>query len=550
MKYLLSALSLILFLSSNPAKAINISVDPGAFQGHWLIVGSGMTDWSRGPNTLNLAPGSYDVWIGTSGYFSILVDGVGNVSSSNAGAAVGGPTSLVFQNSSITIDPAAYEGYVSVAHVTDFYFGTKSVTIIPGLTYDVWIGDYNGSFLIDVDASGNVQLHNAEVGTAVNNTITLNNVEVAFNPGAYTGNWAISHVTNFASGSQTVTLVPGVSYSFYLGLLTYFRFDVESDSTVIPENTNAAVGGLGSFTLNAVDLDVTPGNYSGYWKVAYVQDFLKGAQKMKIVPGVNYNMMIGSLGNVQISADSAGRFTSGNTAAIAPAVGKLTFANAQVYIDTGSKTEPWSIQFVNDYTVGPAYITIVPNLQYQVSNASGDTAAFTVTNSGVIAESTIPLGDTQVSFTPPPPTPPLFVDSDSDGVSDSLDLCPGTSVKKQDLAKQVDSDGCTKQQRKALAGGKGGSKHDPAELAARCEEERRNVDRKHRRDREDRERRLMESMRHAGNPARKTKEEVRKQIEREEKLRNKDRRDHGRDNERDRDNDRDNEHGRGDLDRN
>lgn len=428
------------------AHAVNVSINPDTYNGNWLI--QGVSDFARGAQTMNLNPGSYDLWVGSGSRFSFLVDASGNVTSLNTAAATGGSGMLTFNTADVTVNSGGYTGYLLIAHVSDYFTGSVTATLVPGLRYNLYVGPL-GIVPFDVDGSGNVASGNAAAAQGGPGQLTLQTADVNVDPGSYQGLWLISHVSDFVRGAQTVKLVPGLNYDFYVGLASPFRILVGADGNVTSTNTAAATGGMLSLALNTVEVNVNAGSYQGYWKIAHLHEFTRGSQRVHIVPGLAYHMLIGSLDAFRIDVAANGTLTSTNGAAAAGGNG-LTFGNVQLKIDPGAFQGYWQIAYVNDPTTGPAELTVVPNITYEVKSSTGEVGLLSLDANGKIAESSVVFGGVGFTFSEPNAPPPPDPDSDNDGVKDSDDLCDDTRVKPKHRQKRVDDDGCTRKQRLKL----------------------------------------------------------------------------------------------------
>ena len=136
-----------------------INIDPAAYTGKYSAAGQGFV---TGPSTLNLAPGTYSLDNGTSvgaSAFQFDVDANGDVTSLNTAAATGSGNTLVFNNTTIVIDPGSYTG----KYLVDSFFpptvtGLQTFVVIPGLRYAVDNATLTGfsAFQFDVAANGDV----------------------------------------------------------------------------------------------------------------------------------------------------------------------------------------------------------------------------------------------------------------------------------------------------------------------------------------------------------------------------------------------------------
>ena len=140
-------------------KTVVVDVDPSDFSGTY-IVSRITSNYVSGPYSLVFVPGNkYAVHPAGSGRFDFFVDGLGQVTSYNTEAAVGGQNTLVFNTVPLTIDPVDFDGQTYLSRVTDYFSTPLDLRAVPGVTYTMHPGGY-GQFSFDIDANGVVSAQN------------------------------------------------------------------------------------------------------------------------------------------------------------------------------------------------------------------------------------------------------------------------------------------------------------------------------------------------------------------------------------------------------
>lgn len=225
-----------------------ISVEPGAYTGVYSMRGVDNSPASEHRN-FTLLPGlNYILDIAPSNDFRFLVDGAGDVTSVNPpSAAQGNGSSLEFNTTAISVDPAAYTGTYSIKSVDDsIASGTRSFILLPGLTRYIFAIAPSNDFRFDVDGTGNV-VTATDAADGLGNTLALNTTDILVDPRSYTGTYSIRGVDpNPAAGVRSFTLMPGVTrYILDLAPGVNSRFDVASPCAI-----NPAALEVGNFTFD------------------------------------------------------------------------------------------------------------------------------------------------------------------------------------------------------------------------------------------------------------------------------------------------------------
>jgi MBG domain (YGX type)/Bacterial Ig-like domain (group 3)/Putative Ig domain/PKD domain/RTX calcium-binding nonapeptide repeat (4 copies) len=172
-----------------------VAIDPGAYAGTYSVLGEGSF---TGPTTLELASGTYtvDSSTGPGGTFDFGVDALGNVTSLAPLSAGDGLGTLSFHTAGVTIDPGASTGGYELSPFGGTVFtGPQSFNLIAGLSYRLTSAAGGGSFTFQLDGTGNVQAVSSNAAQGVGNTLEIATVQVAVDPGNYTGPYTVGGTT-------------------------------------------------------------------------------------------------------------------------------------------------------------------------------------------------------------------------------------------------------------------------------------------------------------------------------------------------------------------
>ncbi len=166
-----------------------ITVNPGAYTGTYSIAGVNNTA-APGVRSFVLMPGLTDYILGIApgNDFRFHLDGSGNIAAVNpAAAAQGNGSILLFNTTTILVDPGAYTGTYSIRSVNNTAAsGQRSFILIKGL------GDYildiapGNDFRFRVDGNGAVGTTTA-AAVGVGNTLAFNTTTIAVVPRNYSG---------------------------------------------------------------------------------------------------------------------------------------------------------------------------------------------------------------------------------------------------------------------------------------------------------------------------------------------------------------------------
>jgi hypothetical protein len=207
-------------------------------------------------------------------------------------------TSVAHAGISVTVDPGNYTGqwaHDDRSGTRTYVTGIQIIDAFEGRN-DIFVGGI-GAFFFNVDPDGTV--HSASVPAVGGvGTLTFNSVPITVNPVDFGGEWIISRVSPFITGSATTMLVPGIHYRMQVGggNFAFFNFEVFATGQVtLLSMTDAAIGGLGSITFNTSDVSINPGTYAGSWQVVgsnppnpIIQT--TGSALVVLVSGVSYSL--------------------------------------------------------------------------------------------------------------------------------------------------------------------------------------------------------------------------------------------------------------------
>lgn len=258
--------------------------NPDAYTGEWNIANE--IGFVTGNQTVDLDPGVYNMTVGNQGGMSFEVDGSGNVSPVDAGAAAAAVytgSTIEFNTTIVFVDPTDYLGLWTFARNGAFAPGPRDVVVVPGLRWQVNVGNAD-NVIINVAADGAVTSKNTAAATGdpgpVSNgvgSLTFNTSTVTVDPGAYQGLWAFARNGTEAAGSRSLTVVPALRWQVNVGNAGTFHIDVAADGTVTSLNSEAALGdpapvtdGAGSLMFLNQTVVVEQGSLAGTWQIAKV----------------------------------------------------------------------------------------------------------------------------------------------------------------------------------------------------------------------------------------------------------------------------------------
>lgn len=229
-------------------------------------------------------------------------------------------------------------------------------------------------------------------------------VNVSIDVGNYIGQWDMDIDGNFASGSRTLDLAPGL-HRIRPGTVAQVLFNVDASGnvTLAPEYDGiSATGGAGTLNLLTVPVQIDPGDYDGKWEISRVSGVKTGNRTVRLVPteqtnqdgsiGGEYLLSFGlasSAVKVNLRADGSKTFSDGNNAfagAVFDDFGVLKFRNTNITVtDRDVSGLSWIINQVTPSFGEPGTpsgnqtVTVVPEVEYQFQ-AGASVTWFTVSD--------------------------------------------------------------------------------------------------------------------------------------------------------------------------
>jgi hypothetical protein len=302
-----------------------VNVDPVAYSGPYRIIEMGTVP--SGYQSFVLVPGvGYSMRVGNNsrGQFHFALDASGNVTSLNTDAANGVNNTLVFNNTTINVDPVAYAGPYRIVEMSIAPSGYYSFVVVPGVGYSIRVGNNGrGQFHFTVDTVGNITSLNTDAAIGVANTLVFNNTSINVDPGAYSGIYRIIEMSTAPSGYQSFVVVPAVGYSIRVANNSrgQFHFTVDAGGNVTSLNTDAATSTGNTLQFRTTTITVDPGSYAGYFRVIEFASSI-GETSYVLVPGVSYTLRVNA-------TNHQNHFTVAEPCAVSPAalvIDNLSFA--------------------------------------------------------------------------------------------------------------------------------------------------------------------------------------------------------------------------------
>ena len=313
MKLLLRAsFVLALFVTSTYVHALPVSIQANGFDGEYYI--TRQTGYISGDQTLDLPPGSYSLSVAGSDGFRFELAGDGTITSENPDAATGGPGTLSFNVTPVTIDPADFDGTTRVNRVIGYFSAPVTLNLVRGISYSAIPGG-SSNFRFFVGADDLVAAENGISAIGGPNSLTFNTVPVTIDPADFSGQTVINRIDTggYFSAPVTPKLVPGVSYSVRVAGTSNFRFYVAADGTTTITNSSAAQGGAGIVTFNTVPVTVDPADFSGETYINRVTSYFSAPVSLKLVPDSQYAAVVGGYRNFKFNVESNGTVTVPNS---------------------------------------------------------------------------------------------------------------------------------------------------------------------------------------------------------------------------------------------
>lgn len=282
---------------------------------------------------------------------------------------------------SIEVVPGAYAGSWRIEGETGNLSGQQTVDLAPG-SYQMRVAQLGlGAFTFSVAASGEVTSQNTTAAVGAGNDLTFNTVPIQIDPAAYSGSWWLFGVTGFESGSQVVTVVPGVGYQMRVAQLAQgaLDFTVAANGDVTSQNPTAAFGAGNTLTFYTTTIQIDPAAYAGtWWLFGVLPATLSGSQVTTVVPGVGYQIRVAQLGfgAFDFTVAATGNVTSQNNAAAFGNGNLLTFNTTTIRIDPLGYSGGWWLFGVVSSS-GAQNAIVVPGVSYQL-RVSGQQQNFAV----------------------------------------------------------------------------------------------------------------------------------------------------------------------------
>ncbi len=194
----------------------SVLIDPAGYLGNYDIALGEIASFGSGSQSIVAVKGmnGYPVRIYAVDTFLFNVDAEGNVTSQDSVAATGVGSTLQFNTTNVTIDPAGYTGNYDVVfgEVAHFGNGSRSIVAVKGMDgYPVRIYGVD-MFVFNVDAAGNVASQDPVAATGEGNTLRFNTTTVTIDPSDYRGYYdvVLGQVANTGSGVRDVVAVRGL----------------------------------------------------------------------------------------------------------------------------------------------------------------------------------------------------------------------------------------------------------------------------------------------------------------------------------------------------
>jgi hypothetical protein len=260
------------------------------------------------PNINNYGVGGF------AGGMSFDVDANGNVTSTNSVAAQGSGNRLIFNTTTINVDPVNYTGQWHM-HAFGGFAGSapQSFVVVPGM--DNYLVQPKGArFRYNVDDNGNVISQNPNSGIGVGNTLFFNNATINIDPGDFEGQYFhgfTSPQIDTPQGFQTFVVVPGEHLEIQIpNGGSFMRFAVDTSGNVTSMSPGAAVGIGNTLSFKNSKLRIDPNDHVGTWGFPYIpsvsggSDNYSGAQEFVVIPSLSY--IVGPSGSPTLSAFAIG----------------------------------------------------------------------------------------------------------------------------------------------------------------------------------------------------------------------------------------------------
>ena len=125
----------------------------------------------------------FNLRIGASGTFTFSVDGNDQVTSDNPTAAQGVGNTLVFNTTTVDVDPGTYSFAYSVSTDGIFLTGLQTFVVMPGLDFSLRVGAALPTIKFILDSNDQVTTDNPVATQVVGNKIIFNTTTLEVDPG-------------------------------------------------------------------------------------------------------------------------------------------------------------------------------------------------------------------------------------------------------------------------------------------------------------------------------------------------------------------------------
>ena len=257
-----------------------VAFDLGGYVGRWNHGADRIlpTSTLEGNQTVRLAPGTYSFGLASvdNAYVSYTVaTGSGEVTSADPQVAVGGTGTFTLQTFEIRFELGGYQGRWRSGGdsvVASVGQGDGSFVLPPGDFFFGLSGVHNRLFQYTVaPMTGEVTSAAPDVAVGGTRTLTLQTVEVTFDPNGYLSRWrtgADSSADTIFEGLASATLIPATYWFGLAGvnnrLVQYTVAPVTGNVTT--SNPGIATGGLRRFTLRTFEIHFDANGYFGLWR--------------------------------------------------------------------------------------------------------------------------------------------------------------------------------------------------------------------------------------------------------------------------------------------
>jgi hypothetical protein len=283
-----------------------ITIDPSNYTGSYGV--QNVANSLSGIQNVVVVPNLDNYFVGTGGgNIGFSVDAAGNVTSSDPIAMQASGNSVTLNNTTITIDPLNYTGFIGVQNVAHFLSGVTNVVVVPNLN-NYFVSTAGGNIRFSVDAAGNVSSSDPIAMQASGNTLTLSNTSISIDPANYVGSYAVQNVAHNLSGVTNAVVVPNLNNYFVSIPGGNIRFSVDAIGNVTSSNVVAMQASGNTLTLNTTAITIDPGTFTGQYGVQNAADFLSGIQDVILVPNLNdFRLTVTGSGTFTFSVDAYGQ---------------------------------------------------------------------------------------------------------------------------------------------------------------------------------------------------------------------------------------------------